>query len=647
DVEELTEVLVEDIWSDISENSYTRSAPVVSRLLEEGDELKIYYAYFDHPVWRGHLKAYNLNEDGTYGDPISGWTSSCDEDLEADADAGCEIASQSNRTIYTMGNRGTRIIFNPRHELQSLVNPDGEDIDGNGVVNAADSTKVVHYTLNSGFDKGEYAGTRDPDWPLGDIYNSVPVVVTEPKFNICYKKGYCDTVDDDNVTHDGFKTTYASRDTIIYVGANDGMLHAINESNGQEKWGWIPRCVLGTLHEFKDGHRFTVDLSVKAADIDLSDNCTGTGWKTVLVEGLRKGGSHYFALDVTDPDNPQPMWEITDDNMGKTWSVPSFGCIDINGMATNIVFVGGGYSTTENKGNRVYILKAGTGEILSEIEVGGAANNVPSQILAMRYLLNEKGEPVDYVNREKVDSKLKGFIEVAYFGDTSGTLYKITGLNADSGWSPQAEMLYKPENQQPIYHKPAVAEVYKDCTRRFVLFGTGDENDPIDGSSQDYFYEIEDRAFDDSEGGPDEYSLWTEGQKADGLFRKTWMFTLPLGEKMFADPVTYRDVVYFTTYQPQGGCAMGFSYLYGLTTTRCGSEGGEGGLEYGLDGNSLDPHKGKLDLGIGIATSPVIAPPMMYIQIPRGKGGDLEPPMAIRIPIDPGTLLYWREEGYN
>ena len=646
DVEELIKVLIEEIWSEIVGDSYTRSAPVVTRILEEGDELKIYYAYFDHPVWRGHLKAYNLNEDGTMGNPVAGWTSDCDEDLENDADAGCEIASQFSRTIYTMDNNGTRIDFSPANlsELKSLVNPDGEDINGNNVTDEnADAEAVIEYTIDPGYDNGEYAGTRDPNWPLGDIYHSVPVVVTEPKFNICYKKGYCDEVDDDNVTHDGFTTTWGSRDTIIYVGANDGMLHAINESNGQERWGWVPRCVLGTLHEFKDGHRFTVDLSVKAADIDVSDNCTGTGWKTVLVEGLRKGGNHYFALDVTDPNDPQPMWEITDDNMGKTWSVPSLGYTNINGTATSVVFVGGGYSTTENVGNRVYILKVGTGEILSEIEVGGATNNVPSQILAMRYLLDKQGNPVDYITREKVDSRLKGFIEVAYFGDTDGTLYKITGLNADSGWAPEAEVLYKPENPRPIYHRPAVADVYKNCTRRFVLFGTGDENDPIDGSSQDYFYEIEDRAYDGSENGPDHGSSWTHSQQNDGLFRMTWMSTLPLGEKVFSDPVTYRNVVYFTTYQPQGGCAMGFSYLYGLTTTQCGSEGGEGGLEYGLDDEPLDPHEGKLDLGIGIATSPVIAPPKMYIQIPRGKGGDMEPPVAIQIPVDPGTLLYWRE----
>ena len=88
---------------------------------------------------------------------------------------------------------------------------------------------------------------------------------------------------------------------------------------------------------------------------------------------------------------------------------------------------------------------------------------------------------------------------------------------------------------------------------------------------------------------------------------------------------------------------MGMSYLYGLTTTQCGTEGGEAGLEYGLEDEALEPKEEMLELGIGIATTPVIAPPRMYFQLPRGGGGGVGPPGGPLLPPSAGQLLYWRE----
>ncbi|RLB66234.1 MAG: hypothetical protein DRH04_09665, partial [Deltaproteobacteria bacterium] len=455
---------------DIVSDSYTRSAPTVTSL-REGDtienDLKIYYTYFDYPIWRGHLKGYKINADGSIGSKLPGWAGDCDNDSDPDADAGCEMKENGRGTVYTVvsGNREEFSTVN-LSDLKPLVNPDGDDIDGDGTANTdADATAVINYTLDPGYDSGKYVGTRDPDWPLGDIYHSVSVVVTKPNF------------DSSQPGYSAFKTAHASRETMLYVGANDGMLHAIHESNGQEAWAWIPNCILGKLHEFKEGHRFTVDLPIKAADVNVGTDAS-PDWKTMVVCGLRQGGNYYFAVDVTDPSDPQFMWEMTDDSstdssatgfpgadidipdvsggeMGQTWSIPAFGRININGVHTSVIFVGGGYSTSENVGNRIYILDAGTGKIIKELPVGGSSNNVPSEIRNMRFL-DINGSPVDYLTRTPVDSSLEGFIEVSYFGGTDGTLYKLTGLNADSGWNPQVETLYVPEHPRPIYYRPAV-----------------------------------------------------------------------------------------------------------------------------------------------------------------------------------------------
>jgi len=613
DVEELVNVLTEEIVSDIVGGSYTRASPVVTRKVEASDQLRIYTSYFDYPVWRGHLKAFNVNSDGSIGDPIAEWTGDCDGEEGNDGDAGCEMKEHGRGTVYTTVS-GEMIEFSTANlaALKPLVNPEGADIDGNGTPDEnADAQAVIGYTLDPGYDNGKYVGTRDPDWPLGDIYHSAPVVVTKPNLPL---------TDDAFPGYSDFKSAHSDRPTVVYFGANDGMLHAIDASNGREKWAYIPHSVLGKLHEFKEGHRFTVDLSVKAADID---HCSGHCWETILVGGLRKGGDHYFALDVTNPDDPQPLWEMTDNNMGQTWSVPAFGRININGTNTYVIFVGGGFSSSENKGNRLYILEAYTGQILKEITVGSSTNNVPSEILVTRYLLDGSGHPVDYRTRATVDSKLKGNIEVAYFGDTAGTLWKLKDLNADADWNPTLEALFVPSNPRPIYHRPAVADVYENCTRRFILFGTGDEQDPTNGETYDYFYEVEDRELEEGETSSD---------------RMTWMKALAKGEKVFSDPVTYRNVVYFTAYQPTGACNMGFSYLYGLTTSECGSEiGGEGGIQYGITGDLLSPPKEKVELGRSYAPTPAIAPPGLYIPRPPGK------PLALKVPVDPAKLLYWRE----
>ncbi len=680
DVDELVSVLTNDIMGDIVSDSYTRSAPTVTSL-REGDtianDLKIYYTYFDYPIWKGHLKGYKINADGSIGNKLPGWAGDCDSDSGPDADAGCEMKENGRGTVYTVVNGG-REEFSTANlsDLKSLVNPDGDDIDGDGTANTdADATAVINYTLDPGYDSGKYVGSRDADWPLGDIYHSVPVVVTKPNFDSA-QAGYS-----------AFKAAHASRETMLYVGANDGMLHAIHESNGQEAWAWIPNCILGKLHEFKEGHRFTVDLPIKAADINIGTDAS-PDWRTMVVCGLRQGGKYYFAIDVTDPSDPQFMWEITDDSstdssapgfpgadipgdMGQTWSIPAFGRININGVPTSVIFVGGGYSTSENVGNRIYILDAGTGKIIKELPVGTSSNNVPSEIRNMRFL-DINGSPVDYLTRSPVDSSLDGFIEVSYFGGTDGRLYKLTGLNADSGWNPQVKTLYVPEHPRPIYYRPAVWDL--KCVsggRRFVLFGTGDENDPTNSTSVDYFYEIEDRAYDNSEGGFDDGSPCTAQDIADGRFRLVWQYWhladpddqnsahidgFPAGEKVLSYPTAYRGVVYFTTYQSTGGCGMGTSNLYGLTvTTKCSSRpdnvdcggyqdgGGEGGLEYDINNNPLDPHKKFISLGKGIASSPVVAPPTLYIQVPKGGGGGMRPPLAISIPTDQGKLLYWRD----
>src|SRR5690606_17783465 len=113
-------------------------------------------------------------------------------------------------------------------------------------------------------------------------------------------------------------TTQVNRAATVYAAANDGMLHAFNAETGAERWAYIPPMVMQNLYKLADknyasAHQYYVDGSPTVGDIcpnAPSSTCAGNEWKTILVGGLNKGGKGYYALDVTDPNNPKALWNF-------------------------------------------------------------------------------------------------------------------------------------------------------------------------------------------------------------------------------------------------------------------------------------------------------------------------------------------------
>ncbi len=696
--ETLIDILLTQILQTIiGSGSFTQAAPTITRTLEAGDELKMYYAYYDYPLWRGHLRAFNINESsGEIGDPVSGWSEDCFRNdstnidtvtltetsgtTEADSDAGCQMlqsqfaASVNSREVKTSTDTNSAALVdfkdtNLTAALKLLLKPpdDEADVDGDGSYNEELDTKaIINYVRDPGYGYDgtvyPYAGSRDPEWFLGDSFMSAPVVVTNPKF-VSDKKGYPEFKEISSVKN---------RPTVIYLSSNDGMLHAIDETNGNEKWSYIPNCVLGKLYQFKDGQRFTTDGPVTVGDLDFEGDGggnggqAGTGWHTVLVGGMGRGERYYYALDVTDPDAPTLLWETTDTSMGYTWSPAALGHVytgPVQGIIP-VVFVGGGYDK-DNGANKVYIIDARDGSIKKSFTVGSAGNNVPSGILTIRYsLLN--GVPVDYTTTPRVTmepvEQYDENIEVAYFGDTSGTLWRIGpdedwsgGLNskidpntgAYTNWYDNVHLvkLYDPSEDQPIYHKPTVVD-YPAASCRFVLFGTGNELDHNDPSQQ-YFVEVKDRQL-------------TSDDADANVARMTWrtgegdVEPIGVGEHVLSSPSAYKGKVYFTTYKAApievaaDKCSpeIGDGYLYGMTVSTCSSPGGDDGM------TETDPDTGetsstsKKELGKGFPTSPRISSPKItVIQTQDGSDGSGSLPIIKQdeVEMDPAKVLMWRE----
>jgi hypothetical protein len=180
------------------------------------------------------------------------------------------------------------------------------------------ANRIIRYALGDGTETGR-------DGPvLGDIFHSSPVVVPPPSALT------------PNFRYEAHFRMNRDRYTMVYVGANDGMLHAFvaedhkdddgGNHEGEELWGFIPHNLLAKIQNIRSGHSFYVDGTPVVKDVFLRDTplmdpeapdkplsiggkVVKGAYRTILISGERGGGGTYFALDVTDPENPRYMWE--------------------------------------------------------------------------------------------------------------------------------------------------------------------------------------------------------------------------------------------------------------------------------------------------------------------------------------------------
>lgn len=255
-----------------------------------------------------------------------------------------------------------------------------------GTSNGAAGYNLVAYLAGNRSNEGTAGGAyyRQRKHILGDMVDSQPAYVTAPAYNYP-DPGYA-----------AFASTNSSRASMVYVGANDGMLHAFNGSNGAEAFGYIPSMVLPNLYHLADqnyatNHLFFVDGSPASGDVCVA-NCTSSttaSWKTILVGGLGDGGRGYYALDVTNPSSPALLWEFTydttktggdyvsDQDLGLSYGKP---VITKLSDGTWVVLVTSGYNNTSpGSGHGIlYVLNANTGAVIKKIDTGVGSSTSPS-----------------------------------------------------------------------------------------------------------------------------------------------------------------------------------------------------------------------------------------------------------------------------
>jgi type IV pilus assembly protein PilY1 len=587
----------------------------------------------DTPFWKGNIKAYRLNEDGSF--PVDKDGNPLNSSLIWDASENLMATAPSSRKIYTYLGGGLKSFV-----YENLTNADlavPSDWERQRIIN--------HIRGIDAYDIDQDGNTTETrEWKLGDIFHSNPVIVGEPS-RFFEDVGFGGT--------EGFYQTNKDRKKVIIAGANDGMLHAFEAATGNEQWAFVPNSLLKNLKLMASAHTYYVDSSPKVADVwfykSLTDVTKGPGeWKTVLICGLRKGGKAYFALDITDTLNPNYLWEFpkpadtaTLGKVGQSWGEPAIGRVKVEVGSELyerwVAFIGGGFDDTNNTGKAFFVIDIKTGDIIKEF----------SGMEDMKYSF--AAPPT------AVDTNSDGYVDKIYIGDLGGQMWVFdvpfdeAKKKSNSKWT--GKILFKARSSQaekhPIYCQPAV--VFDRYGNPWVYFGTGDREHPNDLlNPAESFYAVKDNRVGNYPRGETDLLDVTSLNTFSPTPKDGWYLRLEKSsqksEKVLAKPVVFNKLVYFTTYayaKTENPCSiLGEARLYIVEYLS-----GAGAL--GVDDLSdlgRSPSQRSREIGVGVPSSPVIKVDSKgKASVTIGTTGGQIFSTQIFSPSKSKGILYWRE----
>lgn len=313
---------------------------------------------------------------------------------------------------------------------------------------------------------------------LGDALESSPVFVGAPVFKYS-ENNYPNGID-------------ANRAPTVYIGTNDGMMHAFDADTGKERWAYVPSMVIPNMWKLADKNYSTMHANYVNGDPIVSDVYDGSTWRTILVGGLNGGGKGYYALDITNPDSPILLWEFgntdcvgctrSDNNMGYSFGNPVITKTPENKW---VVVLTSGYNNgggSESGKGVLYVLNALTGTtLISNISTGAGDNVTPSG-------LAEISAWSDVADAEK-----ENVAHWIYGGDLLGNLWRFDISATASSPNPKLVAILKdPQgNRQPITTRPELGKVGEN---RVVFVGTGKylEISDLTTTQQQTLYAIKD-----------------------------------------------------------------------------------------------------------------------------------------------------------
>ncbi|WP_126456351.1 pilus assembly protein [Sulfuriflexus mobilis] len=502
---------LEDIFSEISAGTGAASSVAFNTQNLESGAL-IFRAFFDTTTNTGSLVAQDVSITGAIS-PTLRWDAAerLDDKTGASSDSR-EIVTYNATSLAGIPFQWTDLDATQKTQLETPVVGTGTagergEARLNYLRGQSEKEASNNPASNEDFRDRPSAGGK-----LGDIVHSTPVFVGEPPFR-GRDQGLFPThapaipiVTTD--LYSTFETMYRNRREIVYIGANDGMLHGFDANTGEEVMAYVPNVGFDQLTKLTDPnytHQYFVDLSPAVNDIfaDLMDG-DGKKWHTVLVGGRGAGGPGLFALDVTDPTTldteaeakDKVLWEFTqaDDinidtsliadnsNLGTLISEPLIAMTNVsdggspsrqrwaaifgngyNSASTNgnaelfIVFLDGGVNGSWTHGTDYIKINTGKGKVDS------ADGTTPNSLGGVR----------------GIDTDNNGTVDVVYAGDLQGNVYRfdLSGNTIGSWDLPSGNPLFTATYKsggpiQPITNRPIVIK-HPSAAGYLVIVGTG------------------------------------------------------------------------------------------------------------------------------------------------------------------------------
>ncbi|MEO6920049.1 MAG: PilC/PilY family type IV pilus protein [Collimonas sp.] len=397
-----------------------------------------YSTSFDAGIWAGHLKANTLNSDGSTG--ALQW------------DAATLLPAWGSRNIVTWNPTSKAAVDFAWTNLTSGTTSQQASLGTSDVVDYLRGNAAMEQA-SDGTGSGIFRYRQNK---LGDIVNSSLLYVQTNDF------GYSvlPVANGGGATYTTFvNTTKPARSAMLYVGANDGMLHGFDASTGSEKFAFIPNSVYPNLKTLSDpnyGHTYFVDGPLGEGDAYI-----GSTWKNILLGTTGAGGNSVFALDVTTPSSlnkSSVLWEYNNDNsdadMGNVLGAPA---VVLLANGEWVAIFGNGYNSV-NGHAVLYMVDMKTGLVIKKIDTGVGSSTLPNGLSAPALLYNAGRQVIG-----------------AYAGDLQGNLWKFDLSNATdtSKWSSSSLFVAKNASSviQPIVQRPVIAA--HPLGGYMVMIGTG------------------------------------------------------------------------------------------------------------------------------------------------------------------------------
>jgi type IV pilus assembly protein PilY1 len=578
---------IEKILTAVLKTNSSFVAPVaaINQFNRLNHRSEIYFAVFrpdETPTWPGNLKKYRLRstdnevldfssdagavainpDTGFFTDAAQSAWGGVEDGKEVDiSGANSQLPLYSARNVYTHYTGSSSAVLSNSANVVSTSNAAlTKAMFGVTGLSDAEFDELIEWVLGKDVDDNDNDSvTAENRFVLGDPLHSKPIAVT-------------------------YGGTEANPDITVFFGTNTGFLHAVDSETGVEQFAFMPEALtaqqaLSRANSVSQEHLYGIDGSVTPWVHDPGANGINDTVDFVYIYvGMRRGGRNYYALDVTDRDNPEVLWTIKGGEgdfteLGDTWSQPTLGNIDIDGTDTTVLYFAGGYDSdqddtlvraTDDVGRALFIVNAETGALIWS---GGNGVSYTEDYDDMLYSI-----PADL---SVVDVTSTGQDNIIFVGDMGGQVWRFDihngaaiddlitgGVIADLG---VASGTNDEIRNRRFYHGPDVALIHTDeATKLAVTIGSGFHAHPLAVGTLDRFYMIEQgNAF----SAPSTYVKLTEaslydatdndvGEGVDGAAvllaaKQGWYFDMPrAGEKVLSTPLTFKNTVTFTSYEP-------------------------------------------------------------------------------------------------